>query len=240
MICFTCEQKWTGATAVSMGTKCAEFICKEFPDDEELKIEALGIKLEGLSALGVSFQEYAQACYDVLSAIEKYESITQVQSIPSSILEQKYVALTCKGVILLDNDPANAIQHFEKSKDTALQMGYTSDRAAVLHTDVLIAEGKVKLPDVDKKEALENLCQQQRHLFTVSKDELGEGDSGTLHVGTDLSSTLIKLERFDEAKNILRSLYLKSCQVHGRDHPDTKNIELLQMVSDAMSNNSAS
>jgi hypothetical protein len=75
-----------------MGMECVEFICKEFLDDEELKIKALGAKHTGLTALGVSSKDCAQACDYFLSSIEKYESTTQVQVIPSSILEQKYVA----------------------------------------------------------------------------------------------------------------------------------------------------
>jgi hypothetical protein len=69
--CFHCKQPWTAATAALMGTECVEFICKEFPDDEELKIKALGTKLTALSLLHYSSKECAQACDDVLSAIEK-------------------------------------------------------------------------------------------------------------------------------------------------------------------------
>jgi hypothetical protein len=55
--CFNCKQYWTGATFASMGTECAAFIYNEFPDDEELKIEALGVKRIGLADFGDSSED---------------------------------------------------------------------------------------------------------------------------------------------------------------------------------------
>jgi hypothetical protein len=78
--------------ATSMGSKCVEFAEKEFHEDKELKIPALGIKCEGFSFLGVSSEEYARACDEVLSAIEEYESTATVQVIPKDILLAKYMA----------------------------------------------------------------------------------------------------------------------------------------------------
>jgi hypothetical protein len=74
--------------ATSMGSECVEFAEKEFHEDKELKIQALGIKREGFSFLGVSSEEYARACDEVLSAIEEYEST----AIPEDILLAKYMA----------------------------------------------------------------------------------------------------------------------------------------------------
>jgi hypothetical protein len=225
-----------------MGDECTEFIYKEFPDDEELTIAALGVKLTGLSTLGIpSSQEYAQICDEVLSAIEKYESTTQVQVLPSFILAAKCSSLMCKGGTLLENDPTNAIEHFEKAKEIILQeMDSSNQPLAIMMVTNEIINAKAKLPGVDEYAALENLSQKKKLLLAEYKDKFGEGEQYILELGKDLSCDLIKLERFEEAKNLLMSLHHSSHQVHGRDHPYTKIFEEMLMISDAMSNNSAS
>jgi hypothetical protein len=145
------------------------------------------------------------------------------------------LVLVDKGQTLLQSDPSDAIECFEKAKEICRQLVYASDYEMVLKADVLIAKAKAKLPGVDKKEALENLLQQQQHFFTALNDMYGEEDSETLCVGRDLSQTLIELEQFDEAEHLLMSLHRAYGQVHGRYHPYTKSTEeILQTVSGAM------
>ena len=74
-----------------MGRECVEFIDKEFHEDKELKILALGIKCVGFQFYGVSSEEYARAFDEFLSAIEEYESTATGQVIPRNILEEKTI-----------------------------------------------------------------------------------------------------------------------------------------------------
>jgi hypothetical protein len=132
-----------------------------------------------------------------------------------------------KGDAFLEqNDPTRAIEHFEEGKEIILQMGmdsYTTDRLTA-NMNFRIARAKTKLPGVDKESAFETVLQHQMHIFELSKDAYGERDCRTLNRGLRLADTLVDLERFDEARPLLESLYRASHQLHGRDHHLTKKI----------------
>jgi hypothetical protein len=207
-----------------MGEECVEFFGKEFSQDKELKIVALGIKRSGVFA-SLSGDECAQACYEILSAIEEYESTTPVQAISRAILSEKYMARIGKGTAFVQYDPVCAIEHFEKSKEVLLQMGVDIHDVMVLQVDTMIAEASVKLSGVDKKTALATLLQHQKHLHTRCESMYGRNGSSTLHNGSGLASTLIQMKQYAEAKPLLEGLIESMHQVHGPNHTRTKDIE---------------
>jgi predicted GTPase len=179
--------------AASIGTECAEFVNEEFRECKELKIVALGTKMDGVSISGAPSQEIMQVCDEVLSSIAEYESTTGVQMVHRSIKDVKHNALVLKGAFVLENDPTRAIELFEEGREIMLEMGINSDDGSVFGVDALIAQAKTCIPGADKEAAFETVLQHRMHIFELSKDTCGEGDCRTLSRGLFLADTLIEL-----------------------------------------------
>lgn len=213
--------------AASMSRECVEFIDKEFHNDKKLKILPLGIqRATCFSFHSASSEEHVQACDEVLSAIEEYQSTATGQVVPQDILLAKCEAHMQKGNIFKkQNDPVCAIRHLEESKEVFLQMGCSSDGISVLEVDTLIARGKVNLTGADKKIELEKLLQHQKHIHTVTKAEYGDDDYYTLSRGVDLVFILLEMEQVDEAIPLLQSFYRRARQVHDPSHPKFQHIK---------------
>ncbi|KAL3791971.1 hypothetical protein ACHAWO_011226 [Cyclotella atomus] len=156
--CPTCEQQWTGAMATSMGSACVEFIDKVFPHFKKLKILALGIKHHGYSFHGVSSEEHARVCDEVLSAIEEYVSTATVQGkeillklgyISDDILVLEVNALITESSVKLPG--LDKKQHWQTSCSTT---EYGGDDNRTLGRGFNLAETLIAMKQFDQAKTL--------------------------------------------------------------------------------------
>jgi hypothetical protein len=179
--------------------------------------------------MAFSFEEYARTCDEVLSTIEEYKSTATAQLISEDILKEKHKAHLGKGQTLPRNDPVCAIEHFEKGRGVLLQMGCSCYDILMLEANILIKSKKLKLLDHTRNKALKSILRQQKRLREIFKAEAGEDHSSSLGRGLNLAKTLMVMEQFSQARDLLESLYKISCRAHGPDHGNTKCIEKMMI-----------
>jgi hypothetical protein len=104
---------------------------------------ARGVQRYGLIASRVRTQEEeVQVCEEVLIALEEYESTTQLEGIPTSILFEKYIALLNTGQRIQVDNPILAIKYLEECKAILLKVSCSIDDIRVLCVNTFIARAK--------------------------------------------------------------------------------------------------
>ena len=209
-----------------MGKECALFVCKEYPDDVELKIFALGIELHGIEySQTSSMEEQECAAEEVLSAIEESYS---GEELPAFVLHAKMDSHFMLGNIdIRRKDFDRAIKHFKQCEDAAQALGYRENDIEMMEIRKRIAGAQCVLRVEDDVAYHETLLPFTRAIFAKSKEVYGEDSEVTLGNGYHLATTLCELDQINEAKELLADLHAKAQRVFGTHHYGTQDIKCL-------------
>eukprot|EP00956_Cyclotella_meneghiniana_P000059 scaffold114_cov36-Cyclotella_meneghiniana.AAC.4 len=224
--CPTCQKYWTGGTLADMGKECALFVCKEYPDNVELKIDALGVKCGGIVfSRTSSMEEEKCAAEEVLSVIEESYS---GEELPAFVLSEKMDSHSMLGNIdIRRKDFDRAIKHFKQCEATARALGYRENDIYMMQIRKRIAGAQCDRRGEDNAAYYETMLPFSRAMFVKSNEVKGEDNAITLENGYELAKTLCELEQINEAKELLADLHTKAHRVLGPQYNLTRDIKHL-------------
>ena len=210
-----------------MGNKCSAFIAQEYPNDEELKIRALGIRRRGtvLSEMN-TLDEQKETALDVISATEKLQIKSRVHTKPILLeIHDAYYTLGRVAIKSQEPAPAYAIQHYKRCEEILYMTGHNKTDIDVLKLQMHISEAAALLPDANKELCDEAILKLQTTVHTETMRKYGKTSLNSMVEAWNLAVTFFDLKRFDESNAVLVDLFEVSRHVHGTEHPKTKRIE---------------
>ena len=225
-VCPSCHQSYQNELAIDIANKFVTFVKGQYPDDTQMQVESLYVKLHALMKM-----------FDRLQPVRKSEAGVNADVLLSMIdrmkrdappLSKHYSeiganAYNAHGRLALDEgtkeSARRAVTHFEKCLEVSEEVGYAGGIAVGKGS---IAIAKSKYEGGSNEEALK-ACQE---LYELRVAELGEGDYLTICDGKNYAGELQRANRRDEATELLTKLLITSKQVLGPHHSTTKDIEL--------------
>lgn len=210
-----------------MGNKCSSFVAQTYPNNEELKIRALGIRRRGtvLSETN-TIDEQKDAAYDVISAIEKLQMKSRVHAKPILLeMHDAYYTLGRVAIKSHSSAPVFAIEHFKKCEEILYLTGHNKTDINVLKLKMHIAEAASLLPNANKELSDKAILELQTTVYHETLRKFGNTSPSSIAEAWNLAVTLFDLKRFDEAQGVLADLLEVSRHVHGSEHFRTKRIE---------------
>lgn len=201
----------------TMGETCSSFVANEFPDDQVLLIMALWVKAR------VEKSDYAAT--ELLHAVDGW-SPELLPSTSSAILFAKSQAHKILSYNAIHReDPAQAIQHLSTCRDVLYLMGINDDSIYLNYVQLNIAKAEAMLYGTEvkpsKREILLQLCKDQ---YEKMKEE---GSPSVVKFGMIFARALVDATKLEDAHMLLEDLNKLSCQVHGPNHPTSKNVKSL-------------
>ena len=222
--CPSCHQKYQNELAIDIANKFVPFVRRQYPDDTQMQVESLYVKLCVLMGMLMRLQprqkREAGVTADVL--------LSMIDRMKANALLLRYSwfeanAYHVHGMIALqegtEESARRAVAHFEKYLKVCKTI---SDADGIATAKQNIAIAKSKYEGGMNSETLK----ASEELYEMRVAEHGEGNEYTIEAGKFYAINLQKANREEEARELFTKLLATSKQVLGTNHKTTKNIEL--------------
>jgi hypothetical protein len=230
-VCPGCHQYYQNELRIDIATKFVSFVRRQYPDDTQMQVESLNQKLRALSSMlkrltAEQKREAGVTANVILSLIERMKGDAPPLHMRYSQFEAD--VYNVHGRIALDEgtdeSARRAVVHFEKSLQVFEAIG---DAEGIATAKANIADAKSKYEDGNNNEELMKASQE---LYELRIAEDGDEHYYTIDAGKVYAGHLQKVNRGDEARELLMKLLSTSKQVFGSDHNITKSVELMHNV----------
>ena len=239
-ICPGCHQEYQNELAIYIASKFVPFVRRQYPRDAERQLVALNLKLCALINMfphrlqPVQKREAGVTANVLLSLIDRMKG--DVSSLPIRYSQIEAYAYNTHGLIALDEgteeSARRAVVHFGNELQVNEAIGDDEDIAA---TKGNIAIAKF----IYEGGNIEELLKNSKELYDLRVAKYGEEDEYTIIAGKNYALRLQKVDRGDEARELLTKLLATSKRVLGPNHNTTKKVESeLKQVVEVNDNNS--
>jgi len=228
--CPSCHQKYQNELAIDIANKFVPFVRRQYPDDTQMQVESLYVKLCVLMGMLMRLQprqkREAGVTADVL--------LSMIDRMKANALLLRYSwfeanAYHVHGMIALqegtEESARRAVTHFEKALEVFEAIG---DDEGIAMAKANRAVAKSIYEDDNSEELLET--SQEVYELRVAKH--GEGNEQTIRAGKKYAIDLHNANRRDEARELLTKLLATSKQVLGPHHSTTKEVEFALQEDD--------
>ena len=222
--CPSCHQNYQNELGIHIATKFVLFVRRQYPDDTQLQVEALYLKLVALNSMierlqPVQKREAGVTANVLISLIDRMKNDAPLTTRYSQCESYAYGV---HGLIALtegsEESARRAVAHFEK---------YLKVNEANSFADG-IATAKAKIAAAKSLfvgDNTEELVKASQELYETRVAEYGYEDDYTIDAGIDYAINLRKANRGDEARDLLTMLFTTSKQILGPQHNTTKRVE---------------
>ena len=238
-VCPGCHQEYQNELAVDIATEFVSFVRRQYPRDTERQLVSLYLKLNAFDSMFDRLQprqmrEFGVTADVLLSLIDRMKGDTLSLPIRYSQMEAK--AHNVHGCIALkegtDESARRAVVHFVNELEASKVVGNAGNVAAAKSN---IANAKALYEGGNIEELLKN----SKELYDLRVAKYGEEDEYTIIAGKNHALRLQKVDRGDEARELLTKLLATSKRVLGPNHNATKKVESeLKQVVEVKNNNS--
>jgi hypothetical protein len=224
--CPGCHQYYQNELAVDIATKFVSFVRRQYPRDTRRQVEALDMKLYALMKMCERLQpvqkiEAGVTANVMLSLIDRMKGDASL--LPRRYSQMEADAYNTHGCIALDEgteeSARRAVAHFEKSLQVFEAIGH-DEGIANAKGNIAIAKSKYEGGNNN-----EELLRASRDFYELRVAKHGEEDYYTICAGKIHAINLQKVNRREEARELLTKLLATSKQVFGSDHNITKQVE---------------
>ena len=221
-LCPGCHQCYQNELAIDIGTKFVSFVRKQYPDDTQMQVESLHVKLRALDSMFDVLQprqkrEYGVTANVILFLIGRMKG--DVSPLPRRYSLFQANAHNVHGYIALnegtEESAKRAVVHFEKGRVLLEAIGNELG-LAVAKSNIALARSKYKSGNN------EEFLKASRELYELRVAEFGEGNEYTICAGKNYALGLRKANRGGEGREFLTKLLATSKQVLGPHHNTTK------------------
>ena len=227
-LCPSCHQTYQNKLAIDIATKFVSFVRRQYPDDTQMQVESLYLKLRALYSMLRRLQpvqkiEAGDTANVLLSLIDRMKGDASLSRRYSQMEAKAYNA---HGHIALDEgteeSARRAVVHFGNELLVNEAIGDT-DGIVTAKRNIARARSKYE----SDRNNHELMLKASRELYELRVAELGEESGYTICAGNRYALRLGKANRREEARELLMKLLATSKQVFGPHHNKTKEIELL-------------
>ena len=226
-VCPSCHQTYQNKLAIDIATEFVSFVRRQYPDDTPKQVGALSLQLYALMNMfphkltPVQKREAGVTANVLLSLIDRMK--VDVSSLPRRYSQIEAYAYNTHGCIALDEgseeSARRAVVHFGNELQVNEAIG---DDEGIATTKGNIAIAKFIYEGGNNNEELLKTSQE---LYELRVAKHGEDDEYTIIAGKDYAVDLQKVDRGDEARELLTKLLATSKQILGPDHNITKEVE---------------
>ena len=223
IVCPNCNQEYQNELAGDVATEFVSFVRRQYPDDTQMQVEALNVKLGVLMGMFVRLQPVqkreAGVTADVLvSMIDRMKNDAPLSKRYSIIAA---IAHNAHGRIALiegtEESARRAVTHFENALEVHETIGNVEGIATAKSNRAI---AKSKYEGGSNEEVLE----ASQEVYELRIAEHGEGNEVTILAGKYYAINLQNANRRDEARELLTKLLATSKRVLGSHHSTTKEI----------------
>ena len=224
--CPGCHQCYQNKLGIDIAAKFVLWVRRKYPDDTQMKVEAHYLKLCALDNMlerlqPVQKREVGVTADVILALIEWMNGGALPLSMRYS--QVKASAHGVHGRIALnegtEESARRAVAHFEKCLEVSKATGDTDGIAATISN---IAYAKSMYEGGNNND---ELLKTSRELYELRVASFGEEHGYTIIAGKDYAVDLQKVDRGDEARELLTKLLAASKRILGSHHNITKEIE---------------
>jgi hypothetical protein len=224
--CPSCHQVYQNELAVDIATEFVSFVRRQYPDNTQMQVESLTVKLRASDSMLERLQpmqkrEAGATANEVLSLIDRMR--TEVSPLPMRYSLFEAFAYTTHGRIAFDEgteeSARRAVAHFERLLQVFEAIG-DADGIATAKRNIAIAKSKY-----DSGNNNEEVLKASQELYELRIAEHGEENEYTIRAGRNYAINLRKANRREEARELLLKLLSTSKRVFGSDHNITKSVE---------------
>jgi len=227
--CPGCHQCYQNELGIDIATKFVSFVRRQYPRDTRMQLETLHVKLRALYSMfdvlqPVQKRELGVTANVLLSLIDRIMKEIS-RPLPRRYSEFEASAYYTHGQIALkegtDESARRAVVHFENQLKVNEAVG---DNEGIATAKGNIAYAKYFFEDGNTDELLTTY----QELYELRVAELGDEHEHTIKSGKNYAIRLQKVDRGDEARELLTKLLATSRQVLGPHHNTTKEVESTQ------------
>jgi hypothetical protein len=224
-VCPGCHQDYKNELAIDIANKVVLFVRRQYPEDTQMHVDALHMKLHALISMLNRLQprqkrEAGVTANVLLSLIDRMKNESPL---PIQYSRFEADAYNVHGCIALnegtEESARRAVVHFEKYLKVCEAIGYVEGIANAKHS---IAVAKSKYEGGINNEEVVKISKE---LYELCVAKHGEENEYIIHLGKIYASDLQKANRGDEARELLTKLLATSKQILGSHHNTTKEIE---------------
>jgi hypothetical protein len=224
--CPGCHQDYQNEFAVDIATEFVSFVRRQYSDDTQRQVEALGIKLYALDSMfkrlhPVQKREAGVTANVLLSLIDRMKGDASPLTMRYSQMEA-YAYHTHGRIALKEGTKESArraVTHFENQLEVYNAIG-DADGIAAAKSNIAVARSKYE-GGTNNEEVLK----ASQELCELRIAEYGEENEYTIKSGKIYARRLQNANRGEEARELLMKLLATSKQVFGSDHNITKSVE---------------
>ena len=219
--CPSCHQKYQNELAIDIANKFVPFVRRQYPDDTQMQVESLNLKLGALfgKLQPVRKIEAGVTANVLLSMIDRMKNESPL---PRRYLSFAAHAYNTHGSIALqertEESTRRAVTHFENALEVHETIG-DDDGVASARTCIAVAKS------IYEGGSNEEVLKASEDVYKVRVAEFGDKYVRTILAGKNYAGALQRASRRDEARELLMKLLATSKQVLGPHHKTTKDIE---------------
>jgi hypothetical protein len=224
--CPSCHQYYQNELAIDLATEFVLFVRRQYPDDTQMQVEALDVKLVALNSMleilqPVQKREAGVTANVLLSLIDRMKNESPPLHMRYSQFQAR--AYGVHGRIALDEgteeSARRAVIHFENQLEVYKAF---HDVEGVACAKGIIAIAKSKYEGGNNNEEMLRSFQE---FYELRVAEYGEEDEYTIRAGIAYATDLHDANRGEEGRELLTKLLATSKQVLGPYHSTTKEVE---------------
>ena len=223
-VCPGCHQYYQNEIAVDIATKCVPFVRRLYPNNTQMRVESLHLKLCALKSMFDVLQprqkkEFGVTANVLLSLIGRMKNDAPL---PRRYSQMEAYAYNTHGRIALDEgteeSARRAVVHFENQLKVNESIG-NAEGVATAKANIAYTKSKYEGGNNN-----EEILKASQELYELHIAEDGEGNEYTICAGKDYAVDLQKANRGGEARELLTKLLAMSKQVLGPHHNTTKGV----------------
>jgi hypothetical protein len=222
--CSGCHQYYQNELAVDIASEFVSFVRRQYPDDTQMKVEALGLKLFAFDSMfkrlqPVQKREIGVTANVLLSLIDRMRVVAPLSERYSQFEAFSY---NVHGRIAIEErteeGARRAVAHFENQLEVSKTIGDTV-RIATAKSNIALAKSKYEGGNN------EEWLRANQELYELRAAKHGEEHELTIDAGRIYANNLRKANRETEARELLTKLLVTSKQVLGPHHNTTTEVE---------------
>jgi hypothetical protein len=224
--CPGCHQYYQNELAVDIASEFVSFVRRKYPDNTQMQVEALGLKLCALNSMIERLQPVQKKKAEVtatvlLSLIDRMR--TEVSPLPMRYSQFESDAYNVHGRVAYDEGSEESARRAVACHENQLKVSRAigdADGIANAKFNIAIAKSKYEVGNNN-----EEVLKASQELYELRIAEYGEGSELAIDAGRSYALRLQKANRRKEARELLMKLLVTSKQVFGSDHNITKSVE---------------
>jgi hypothetical protein len=232
-VCPSCPQEYQNELAIDIAAEFVTFVKGQYPDDTRRQVDSLYVKLWAMRMTPVQMIELGVTADVLLLLIDRMKVDAPLSKRNYQMEARAYYTL---GRIAFeegtDESARQAMAYFENQLRLYEAIGNVEGIASA-KSNIACARSKYE------GGSNEELLKTSKELYDLRVAKNGEEDEYTIIAGKNHALRLQKVDRGDEARELLTKLLATSKRVLGPNHNTTKKVESeLKQVVEVNNNNS--